>query len=712
MPVERFTFVAAGYGSVIDAYKSIADEAAKTEKKTSRSFRRQAGEVKSSATSQERDLARSLARREKMEDRLHARVSKTREREAKRFADTQIREAKRVANAEERAVKRVAASRRKTMGRVGGAMGGAALRGIAAVGAAGALVMGAAARKTLALRDQSIGLAVKGGRPQDAGKIQKQLQNVAIATPGAKAAGIGAGVEAFVSKTGKLDAGMSFATIMAEISVASGATAEDVGSAMADMYQKFDIASVEDMSKAMADLYVQGKRGAFELKDAAAQFPKIAAAAEKFGLKGKRGLSTLGGLTQLAKESTGGGEDAATAVENMFAEMVKKSDMIKKKTGQDVFKDKGKTQTNDIVDILVGTISGAKGNQKTIADIFGVRGSRAVSKSVSTYNREYALAGGTETQRTEIAMAALRSEIMGAIDATGSEAEVKRDLAAMQEQTGAQLTAAWESMSSAIATAATPAMAALAKTMSEFIRDADMAALSEGLMALVEAAELAAKALGWLIPKKKVDPVAEALREKSEAEAALKGLGLGAVKTERAAGIAQLEAVADMGGGMDPTDLATRLKDADITPEQYAIYRKGTAQRDAATDVAFAGNPNRRQTLDRVTAEIDRLTPDMFKRFDMFDPARAAARHVSMVEDDPSKAYEPGGIDVPWVGRIGTGSKEIEDALAAYADGLNRLKSPTEKAAEETAKLAASAAKANKELEKFHATSRPSLFKW
>jgi len=663
MPVERFTFVASGYGSVIDAYKSIADEAAKTEKKTSRSFRKQAGAVKSSATSQEKDLARSLARREKMEDRLHARVSKTREREARKAANTQIREAKRVANAEERAIKRVAASRRKTLGRVGGAMGGAALRGIAAVGAAGALVMGAAARKTLALRDQSIGLAVQGGNPRDAARIQKQLQNTAIATPGAKAADIGAGVGAFVSKTGDLEKAMAFSGIMAEISVASGTAAEDVGGAMADMFEKFNITSVEDMSKAMADLYVQGKRGAFELKDAAAQFPKIAAAASKFGLGGKRGLATLGGLTQLAKRSTGSGEEAGTAVENMFAEMVKKSDLIKKKTGTDVFKDKGKTQTNDIVDILVGTISGAKGNQKTMLDIFGVRGSRAVSSSVSTYNRAYANASGTEEEKTATAIAALRAEITKAIDATGSEAEVKRDLAAMQEQTGAQLTAAWESISASIATSATPAMAALAKTMSEMVRNTDFDGVSKGLMALVEAAGLAAKALGWLVPEKKVDPVADAMKKKTDAEAALSGLGLDAGQRKALGEIAQLENVADMGGGMDPADLASRLKTAGVTPEQYASYTKNTNQLNAATDVAFAGDPTRRQALDKLTATgMD---------------AKDAIARITETQADPSSAFEPSNIDIPLVGRIGVGvgptagaSKEQEAIIQSFASSL------------------------------------------
>ncbi len=217
---------------------------------------------------------------------------------------------------------------------------------------------------------------------------------------------------------------------------------------------------------------------------------------------------------------------------NMFKQLVAKSDVLQKKYGVKVFKDEGKTQTRDVEDILVETIGKTKGNLPALQKIFDIRGIAAVSSLISLFNqtrgREMAPFGAEitpeqEAAATATAMAALRSEIEGAISAQNAREEIDRDLATAQKATSASLTTAWEKVVAAVSDEFTPTLIDTTAKLAEFIGETDFSGLIRGFTAVAEAAGLAVEGLTALgiIKKKPKTPeqlIREGEREKRKAE--------------------------------------------------------------------------------------------------------------------------------------------------------------------------------------------------
>lgn len=359
---------------------------------------------------------------------------------------------------------------------VGGQVKGAVIGGVLAAGALGIGVAGAAGRDALRLREVSNRLSISargaGQEAVDPKALQEEFQRTAINTPGQTAAGIAEAVQAFVTKTGRLDVARSQQGVFATVASATGGNVVDIGNAAADLFQKFDITKMEDMADAMAALTFQGKNGAFELKDAASQFGRMSAAASAFGLeKGAKGVRTLGGLTQIARSATGSPEQAATAVEAMFRQFVSKAGEIKKLTGTDVFTDASKTKARDIQTLLTETIAGAKGNQTKLQTIFGDEGARGIKPLIATFNEAQAAAkaGGVKDEAGQVAagLAALKKALSDAIDAPGDYAELQRDAAQAQQDSSAKMTAAWEKITATAGNSLIPVFTALADKIAE-----------------------------------------------------------------------------------------------------------------------------------------------------------------------------------------------------------------------------------------------------
>lgn len=548
MPAVVYTFSAAGESAVLGAFRSISEEA-----------RRNATEVRQS-TGRQRTAQDETARKVRSQGRTQQQEQRAQLQAQRRANQEQLREQQRAARAQQRVQaraerERVAAQRRtnretnreifrenarqvraqraadraaqRQRGRRAEAITGFGTRAIAAIGAGTIGIVGLAARQGIQLQDRATRLAIKGSSATnriDPTALRKEAQDVARNVRGAKAEGVVAAQEQFVGKTGRLDLARQFGETFAKISVATGTEMADIGSAAADMMEKFDIKSVDDMANALSLLSIQGKRGAFELTDAASQFPKMAAAAQRFGLKGVEGLATLGGLSQIARRATPSGEEAATSVENLFKALVMESDKLQQKYGVKVFEDKGKTRSRDVRDIIVETISQAKGNQKALQDIFDVRGIRAVSPLISLFNetRQAAIKGGaTEEAATAAAVARLRKEIDDAANVQNARTEIEKDLATAQQQASANITAAWESFVAQISEA-TPELTQQLIKAASFIAETDFSAVVTGFRAVAEAAGLLAEGLyATGIIKRKAKTPGELMKEGEKELAAL-----------------------------------------------------------------------------------------------------------------------------------------------------------------------------------------------
>lgn len=480
MPQIAYRFSASGHADVARAFKSIGDQAAKSATAEERANARAAAASEKARATRERAAVKA--------DAAATRAAAKSEQMANRAADAEIRATKRVADAKarehrraldhvarirdrhflaeqrqgERMEEKARATRNRRIGMVGNLAGAAVMTGAMGIGALGAGAVGLAARKEFDLRSKARDIAIStrasGKTAVDPEMLAREFQATARATPGQSAADVADAVKTFTTKTGDLAMARKLQGTFATTASATGANVSDISGAAADLMQKFDIKSIEDMQEAMAKLTFQGKKGAFELKDAAAELPAIASAAQRFGLdKGTKGVATLGGIMQIAREATPSGSEAATAVEMMFTQLVAKSGKLKSAEwggkGVNVFDEKGNAR--DIQDVLVDVIKNVGGDdlekkKQGLQGVFDIRGIRAVSPLIDAYAQ--AIKEGTDPVK------AMREKLRGAIDAAGTWADVQEDAAMAQESSGAKLSATWEAFSAQVGDAVVPSL--------------------------------------------------------------------------------------------------------------------------------------------------------------------------------------------------------------------------------------------------------------
>lgn len=481
MSTIRYEFVAAGYQSVVGAYQSISKAAREASRDASALGAAQERAARAPAARASRgasDAEKQAAVQERMAERV-----------AKRSADMKIREEERAAayvykiqqryfnqqqREEEQAARRRAQeyerqgekiraafrlpSRGDTLGTgvaglAGKAMfgvGGAVLGGAMAAGGAFMGITGAAARESMQLQDIATRIAINargsGEKLVDPTVLRKEFENAAIANPGVKATDVAEGVASYVAKTGDLASARASLGTFATLASASGSSVKDVSGAGAELFQKFKINNSTEMQKSLAALYFQGKSGAFELSEAAALFPRVGAAGQRFGLgEGAGAVKTLGGFMQLARSATGSGEEAATAVEAMFRALLKE-----KKVKDLVFEKGSNTKTRALTESIPAIIAKYKGSLPAMQDIFDDRGIRAVSPLISAFNEARNSTKGTEAEKTAAGIKALQEAIEKAINAPGEWSEVVQDAATAQRTSSSTLTAAWEKVKAVV----------------------------------------------------------------------------------------------------------------------------------------------------------------------------------------------------------------------------------------------------------------------
>jgi hypothetical protein len=375
-----------------------------------------------------------------------------------------------------------ATSKLAAVGTVGGAM----------LGVGGSVLAGAAVSDSLKLDEITRRLVVSGrGAGEEARHdpqaLAKMFTSTALDT-GIAPEQIAGGVQSYVTKTGDLDFAIENHKLFATVAQATGAAVEDVAAAAADLSQKMDIKSVSDMSQALATLVFQGKAGAFELKDMASQFPRIASAAEAFGVKGMDGVKQLGGFLQVARQATGSGETAAFAAEASFRQLTSKSKEMQ--SGQafggrkvQVFEGNDPTKPlRNFGEILGDIMSASRGNMVQLQDVFGEEGIRAVRPLISTYREASDKAGGGKAG-ADAGRTAVMAMLADAADVQGSYADVQRDASDVLKSTSLQLEIAMTDLKDVMATELMPIirdLAPLVREMGPPLREVTQAAIALG----------------------------------------------------------------------------------------------------------------------------------------------------------------------------------------------------------------------------------------
>jgi hypothetical protein len=481
LPREVYQFTATGDSDVRDAFKSIAAESRRASQAVSASYTSIEKKSSTAAASIYRVSGRAEEQRATAAEGASRRIIRVRndeERAAERAANRRV-------HAEEQANRRIQSGHERMVGRV--AMRALSFVGRAALNGAEQLV-GGALRESLSVASIANRVSINGrGAGQtaiDPRILQKEFHNVAKATPGIKAADVGAAVQEFVSLTGDLDTARKSMQSFATAASATGADITDVSRAASQLSDKFDVKGPEEMQKALAILTFQGKQGAFEIKDMAGQFNRLGASAAAFDIgKGSSAVATLGGLAQIAFQGTGSARGASTAVENVFSALTQKSGVLKGQ-GVHVY---GKTgERRDIREVLAETISMVGGSdiEKKNAGlnrIFGKQGIRAVNPLIAAYTDATKGMSGADAQKA--GYEAVKAALDKAISTTGDWSEVQKDAAQAQQDSSAKMTAAWERVVATTSDSLLPALVPLIDKLPEFVPAAELVIKALGLLA-------------------------------------------------------------------------------------------------------------------------------------------------------------------------------------------------------------------------------------
>lgn len=611
MTVLNYEFQATGSERVKQGIDGIDESAKRSQsnqskrgkkllKNRARARLRRIRETRRAAQAEERIHKQSIAKQGREEDRAAKASDRRRARMQRGRARARlkrIRETRREAQQAEKLQRRMEEQRSRGRSRARNAVGVGVLAAGAAVAGAGVAVGAAAVRQGLTNEDKARSIAVQsrgaGEKMKDPRQIVREAQRTAIEVGGITAESVLDSMSTFITKTGDAELGAAFSKTFATVARATGADASEIAGAGADLMQKFDIKTVEGMRDAMAALTFQGKEGAFELKDAAAQFPKLASAASRLGgFKGVKGVRELGGLTQIARESTGSSESAATSLEAVFSGLTTNQGELQK-SGVNVFNKKG--EARPIKDLLVDVVSKVGGDNMAekkggLAKIFGRQGIRALSPLIAAYAKATAKgADGAE---------AVANQLNRAMDAPGTWADVVEDAASMNQSAAAKLTTTWEQIVASASGTLVPAISGIAESFLGLMDNGGLDALgfafdvaAENVGFFSDALKLAAKVLG---PDETSSDRAKALGKE---EAALQE------KIESKAN-SKKGILARAGKGKATTEDLDRLsvidKDLDqLTTERDRVSRERKAEEAAAVKEADALFDGATQTGER-----------------------------------------------------------------------------------------------------------------
>lgn len=350
--------------------------------------------------------------------------------------------------------------------------------GAAMLGVGGAALAASAVSDATKLDETTRRLVIQGTMPgekskHDPDELRKKFEQTGIET-GIAPQAVAEGVAQFVTKVGDLDTAVANMKVFATVAQATGASVQEIASSSADLSEKLGIKDVNDMSKALAMLTVQGKKGAFELRDLAAYLPEVSAAASTFGVKGVKGTVQLGGMMQIARRATGSGAEAATSVEAMFRQMVAKSGDIQSGDafgGRKVSIFQGNDPTKplrDFYDIIGDMLEASRGNVEELGKTFDVRGVRAVNPLITTFREASDKAGGGD-KGAKAGRAAVMAALKDASEVKAEFSDIEKDAQAAMKSFSIQLDIIGASMKRDVGAVLLPELIRLAPTVAALV---------------------------------------------------------------------------------------------------------------------------------------------------------------------------------------------------------------------------------------------------
>jgi hypothetical protein len=400
-----------------DVAKSLADITKQQAKR----------EADMTATTAKESQARAKAAMKEWDERARA-AKKARDDEAKdiqRIADQEEKAQKKITAAKEAARKKEGAEQTRSIRSMGsstvstvGAIAGRAMSvgGSIARGAGVDLDVGSQVGKAVSLGQSSIDITNSGflakGQNATASDVAATKNSIISAGDSSKTdyGTVAAGLDQFVSITGKLEEGKQVIANIGNLAKASGAKFSDLAQAAGEVSNA--LGDVPDKGKAidavLRQIAYSGAQGSVEIKDMAEYGARLTGTARLISDEQHRaeGIAQMSVLAQTVRAFTKTDAAEASGAAKSFVEDMGNYRNIKgKKTGMGsvfggeeeaskvIFSDKGRTQMNSPESIIAAVYDKTKGDQVLIAQAFGNKQGRAVVEAFSEVYKKSGTAG-------------------------------------------------------------------------------------------------------------------------------------------------------------------------------------------------------------------------------------------------------------------------------------------------------------------------------
>lgn len=197
-------------------------------------------------------------------------------------------------------------------------------------------------------------------------------------------------VDRIVEKTGNYElAQQNLANIGRAVSGA-GASGNDIGSLVADYWQKFNIETPDEMFQQLDLMVKQGKEGAFTLQALATEGENVTAAYANTGRSGAEAIREMGALLQVAKQTKGTYSETVEAFQSSIEDMLSNVDKVEA-IGVDIWDqdalDKGINKMRSVPTIIKEIITNTNGNPLELQKIFGEVGILPVARLAVEYQK-------------------------------------------------------------------------------------------------------------------------------------------------------------------------------------------------------------------------------------------------------------------------------------------------------------------------------------
>lgn len=197
------------------------------------------------------------------------------------------------------------------------------------------------------------------------------------------------GVEVIIEKLGDLELAKNNLANIGYVIRATGAAGRDAGDMVANFKEKFNLKD-EEILPAIDTLVLQGKAGAFTLKDMVTQGNRVTAAYGAMGRKGPQAIREMGAALQVFRKSTGSAEETSTAFKNFFNDLMEPNHKkVLEANGIQIWDPealkRGKKEIRSIVEITDQLLEKSKGDPEKLGRVLGMQAMDGFKAVLSEY---------------------------------------------------------------------------------------------------------------------------------------------------------------------------------------------------------------------------------------------------------------------------------------------------------------------------------------